>query len=138
MQNLPIKAPGVITRNDMMALILDACPSFVPTWKAFLDEWREEVDALPYYLVLADLARHMIGMLERGEKDQLARLFQVVERLHLEGDGFVREAATIGLLEDLQNLNLHSKTCPEQFVPFLGTESAIWWDKLNQFWSGSS
>ncbi len=118
-----------------MGVLLEACPSFAPHWQAFQDEWREEADDLPLYLVLADFARHLIGMVERGEMAELPAVFAGVERLHVEGDEYVREAATVGLLEDLQNLNLHSKgTDPEQFRPYLGPESAQWWDKLYRFW----
>ena len=42
--------------------------------------------------------------------------------------------ATVGLLEDLQNTNLHKSTEPEQFRLYLLPESAKWWDKLHRFW----
>jgi hypothetical protein len=125
----------MIAKDDMMGVLLDACPSFAPQWQAFQDEWREEADDLPLYLVLADFARHLIGMLERGETAALPAVFGAVERLHVEGEHYVREAATVGLLEALQNLNLHkSGTDPERFRPYLGPESARWWDKLYRFW----
>jgi hypothetical protein len=74
-------------------------------------------------------------MLERGDTAGLAAAFGAIERLHLEGEQYVREAATVGLLEDLQNLNLHKNgTAPEQFRPYLGAESVRWWDKLYRFW----
>jgi hypothetical protein len=85
---------------------------------------------------LADFARHLIGMLEKSETQSFPAIFDVVERLHLDGDGYVSEAATIGLLEDLQNGNLHSKTVPEEFRRFLGKESQYWWDELDKFWQG--
>jgi hypothetical protein len=46
----------------------------------------------------------------------------------------VAEAATVGPLEALQNMNLHEDTEPEQFRPWLLPESARWWDKLHGFW----
>lgn len=125
----------MIAKDDMMRVLVDACPSFGPEWQAFQDEWRGETDDLPLYVVLAFFARHLIGMLERGETAGLLAVFAAVERLHLEGDGYVREAGTVGLLEDLQNLNLHSNgTEPEQFRRFLGPATAGWWDKLSRFW----
>jgi hypothetical protein len=125
----------MIAKDDMMGILLDACPSFAPQWEAFRGEWREEAADLPLFLVLADFARHLIGLLERGEMAVLPAAFAAVERLHVEGDHCVREAATVGLLEALQNLNLHPRgTEPEQFRPYLGAESARWWDKLYRFW----
>lgn len=124
----------MIAKNDMIVVLLDACPSFAPQWRAFVEEWREEASDMPYYLALADFARHLIGMFERGEMANLRAVFAVVERLHVEGDHYVREAATVGLLEDLQNLNLHKNTHPEQFRQFLSPVSEKWWDKLYRFW----
>jgi hypothetical protein len=90
---------------------------------------------LPLYLALAEFARHLIGMLERSETATFPAIFLAVERLQVEGEHYVREAAIVGLLEDLQNLNLHEHgTEPEQFRPFLGPESAVAWDELYRFW----
>ncbi len=124
---------GVITKDDMIGVLIDGCPSFAPRWQEFTEEWQEERD-LPLYLALSDFARHLIGLLERGETAGFPAIFAAIERLHVEGEPYVTEAATVGLLENLQNLNLHSTTRPEQFRSHLGPVSARWWDKLYQFW----
>jgi len=124
----------MISKDQMMDVLLDACPSFRPTWDAFRDDWKTSANDLPHYLALADLARHLIGMLERSDTESFAAIFQVVERLQLEGDDYVQEAAVVGLLEDLQNRKLHSTTEPQQFLPFLGMESSKAWDQLYAFW----
>lgn len=125
----------MIAKNDMMDVLLAACPSFAPQWQGFRDEWRDEAHDLPLYLVLADFARHLIAMVERGETSGFPAVFAAVERLHVEGEHYVREAATVGLLENLQNLNLHKNgTEPGQFRPYLGPVSKTWWDKLYSFW----
>lgn len=69
-------------------------------------------------------------MLEQGKTETFPKIFEVVEQWHIEGDSYVQEAATIGFLEALQNIN----TEPEHFRQFLGPESEKWWDKLNRFW----
>ena len=125
----------MIGKNNMMPVLNEACPSFAPKWEEFQNKWRKEADDLPLYIVLGDLARHLIGMVERGEVAGLPAVFAAIERLHVEGDHYVREAATVGLLEDLQNLILHSGgTDPEQFRPYFGPATAKWWDKLYGFW----
>jgi len=116
----------------MFPLLLAACPSFGPTWSDLLQDWQEE--PLPHYLALAEFARHLIAMLERADTSTFPAVFRVVERLHLEGEHYVREAATIGLLESLQNTDLYTKTEPDQFRPFLEEETKKWWDKLHGFW----
>ena len=125
----------MIAKDDLMGVLLDDCPSFAPQWRGFQDEWRSNTDDLPLYLVLADFTRHLIGMVEREDTTGLSAVFAAIERLHLEGDHYVREAATVGLLESLQNLNLHkNSTVPEHFRPYLGPESKRRWDKLYRFW----
>jgi hypothetical protein len=104
----------MIAKNDMMRVLLDACPSFAPQWQAFEDEWRSEADDLPLYLVLADFARHLIGMVERGDTAELPAVFRAIERLHVEGERYVREAATVGLLEDTYRTSTFTRTPPSR------------------------
>lgn len=124
----------MIAKGRMFEVLLVACPSFRPAWQAFVDEWRDSVDGPPLYIALCDLARHLVGMLERGDTETFPAVFAAVERLVVEGEHFVSEAAVVGLLEDLQNLNLYTTTEPEQFRPWLGPESAKAWDELYMFW----
>ena len=125
----------MIAKDEMMNVLLDACPSFSPAWRAFLDEWRDEPIEPPLYIALGELARHLIGLLQRDDLAELPAVFRVVERWHLEGDEYVREAATVGLLEDLQNLNFHKQaTNPAQFRARLGPESLRCWDELEASW----
>ena len=124
----------MITRQEMFEPLLKVDPSFTEAWNAFLEEWQNEASELPQYLALADLARHLVRKLETGDTHLFPAIFAVVERWHLEGDDYVREAATIGLLEDLQNGNLHETTSPDEFLPWLGPESRRWWDKVEAFW----
>lgn len=125
----------MITRENMFEPLLAADPSFAETWQAFVHEWRDEPD-LPQYLALADLARHLIGKMQVGDTSRFDAVFAVVERWHLEGDGYVEEAASIGLLEDLQNTGLHDRTTPEMFLPWLRPVSREQWDKIEAFWNG--
>lgn len=121
----------------MMDVLLAALPSFAENWDRFRREWTDEAD-LPMYPALSDFARHVIGFLETKDHGRLRNIFEAVERLHVEGDRYVREAATVGLLEGMQNRNLHRTTDPEQFRPFLGPASLKCWDRLNLFWDGDA
>jgi hypothetical protein len=129
------EAHAVISRNQMMELLLAACPSFAPQWREFLQEWEAE-PPLPLYLALGELAVHLVRLAETRQTAELEATFAVIEKLHLEGEPYVREAATIGVLEQLQNTNHHRTTSPEVFLPLLGPESKRWWDKLERFWGG--
>ncbi|BBD38828.1 transposase [Aminobacter sp. Y103A] len=125
----------MISRQDMFDVLLEVDPTFQPVWDAFADKWREQIE-LPLYLALGDLARHVVGKLESGRTDELQQIFAVVERWLADGDELVQEAATIGLLEDLQNLNVHKSTSPDQLKQWLGPLAAGRWIEAERFWSG--
>ena len=61
-------------------------------------------------------------------------IFSVIERWHLEGDDYVKEAATVGILEDLQNINVVGVGAPEKIEIYLLPESKKWWLKVYEFW----
>jgi hypothetical protein len=124
----------VISRSEMLPLLVEACPEFESTWREFLAEWSEEPGPPPHYLALSDFARHLSAVLARGDEATLRRVFAAVERLIVEGDAYVNEAAIVGLLEDLQNTNLHNGTDPAQYERFLLSQSRRWWNKLTDFW----
>lgn len=121
----------------MFEPLLVADPSFQPRWTEFVAEWDDEPE-LPLYLALSSLARHLLGRLQTGDTVGFDRIFAVVERWHTNGDAYVREAARIGLLEDLQNLSGGSGKRPVTVEPWLGPESRRWWDKLDRSWDGDS
>jgi hypothetical protein len=125
----------MITHADMFAPILEADPTFEGAWRAFSDKWRDQVEP-PLYLALNALARHLIAQLEAGDTASFDAVFDVVERWHVEGDDYVREAATVGLLEDMQDMKLHASTDPAAFRPWLRQESLLWWQGVEDFWAG--
>ncbi len=53
-------------------------------------------------------------------------------------DDYVREAATIGLLEGIQNIASHTENevDAKDFLQYLKPETAKWWHQLNDFWEG--
>jgi hypothetical protein len=111
-----------------MPLLMEACPSFNP---AVPDD-----DLL--YIELGEFARHLLELQKLNRIEEFSRIALVVERLHTEGDQYVREAATIGLLEGIQNNWSHEGIDPEPFVQHLLPVSAKWWQSLNDFWNGKS
>ena len=129
-----IPAVFEIPRERMFEPLLVADPSFQPAWDRFLDEWRDEEVELLNYLALCDLAQHLIGKLAAGDTRVFHAVFDVVERWHIEGDPYVQEAATIGLLEDLQNEGLHQTTRPADFECWLRPVSRKFWHKVEKYW----
>jgi hypothetical protein len=116
-------------------MLLEACPSFRVRWTAYVAEPAYDESLL--YVHLGEFARHVVELLKNGSTGEFAAVFDAVERLHVNGDAYVREAATIGLLEGLQNVAGHAGIDPESFVPHLRPESSKWWAELNGFWAGT-
>lgn len=132
-----VLAPLMIDRIAMMEAIIAASPEFAPTFSEFVDEWANEPE-LPYYLALADYSRHLIQLLEAKACDGLQAAFKTIESLIASGDDYVRTAGVIGILENLQNTNLHSVTEPNRFLEFLGPTSLKYWDKVADFWENGT
>ncbi len=118
----------------MISLLVEACPSFKP----ILDEHRRYHDEELPYIVLGELALHLLELHQQHRTEVFPAVGQVIERLHVEGDQYVREAATIGLLESIQNVWGNNDVDPELFVHWLLPVSLKWWQSLNDFWCGKS
>jgi hypothetical protein len=113
----------------MFEPLLEADPSFQPHWGAFLEDYGDEKPEGCLYIALWKLADHMREHLAAGRGPVLDKVFDVVERWHVNGDHYVSEAATVGLLESLQGVG-------GDYAQWMRPETARWWDKLNRFWDG--
>ena len=128
----------MIRRLDVLNGLFGACPSFRSSswWSEYEVDYGSEPDPMDYLLASA-FVRHVVDLHVAGREDEFPAIFRFFERLQLEGDDHVRELATIGFLEDLQNTNLHhGGSSPDDFVPFLEPDSRWWWEELTLFWAG--
>jgi hypothetical protein len=120
----------MITKEQVIPLLLNASPSFTERWKAHRAFYEEEL----LYPGLGEFAHHLVELHKANRIDEFPAVFNVIERMHLEGGHNVREAATIGMLEGIQNVAGNSGIEPEEFVQYLEPESLKWWRQLNDFW----
>lgn len=133
---------SVIEKDEMMAPMLNACPSFQEHWQQFLTEWVDNPiphegggdGSLPYYLALSDLADHLIVKLETNDTKEFAAVFEVVEDWIVRGSHYVSEAAVVGLLEDLTNERRYFKRQVSDFVPWMGPTTRTWLPEVVEFW----
>jgi hypothetical protein len=108
-----------------MAVLMDACPSYrLP---------RDDRDLL--YVLLGDFARHLLELQQKNRTEEFASIASAIERFHTEGDSFVKEAATVGLIEGIQNVWAHNDTDPNLFARYLLPSGAKAWQNLNDFWN---
>ena len=122
----------MVHKTEVMPLLLETCPSFYDKW-AEHRKYRNEEQFM--YEDLTALAHHVVELLREGKTEEFSSIFEVVERLIIEGDDEVQEAIVIGLLEDIQNISLNTKLDPERFVTYLKPQTIYWWNQLNDFWS---
>jgi len=88
------------------------------------------------YAICGDFVRHLLALHLRNCREEFPAIAQAIERLHVEGDEEVREIATIGILESLQNIWANESADSTEFCRFLLPESRRWWEELNAFWRG--
>jgi hypothetical protein len=123
----------MITKDQVMPLLLNDCPSFSERWREHLALYGDE---RVFYMDLGEFVDHIIDLYERNQTQEFPAIFDSIERLHVEGDDQVRDGAILGILEGIQNIAGNRRIDPEVFAPYLKPESAKWWKKLNDFWNG--
>ena len=123
----------MISRNKMFEPLLSISEGFKPVWDQFVEEWKDD-DELPQYLVLAELARYIAKLISESKAKELYDIFSVIERWHLEGDDYVKQAATVGILEDLQDTKIVGVGVPEKVEAYLFPQSKKRWKNVYDFW----
>ena len=122
----------MITKADIAALWLEACPSFGP---AFNESCTENgVELLNVHA--GAFARHILSLHRSQQRAEFHAIACFIERLHTDGDPYTREFATTGILEGIQNIWGHSDIPAEEFLPYLLPDSTAAWHSLKQFWAG--
>lgn len=128
----------MIDKTEVMKLLLSACPSYKDRWIDHLKYFYGDGSEQLLYVDLGDFADHLVELYKSDKIEEFHKVFDVIELLHIEGDDYVKEAATIGLLEGIQNISSNSNVKQEEFLVFLKPVSEKWWRSLNNFWSGKT
>lgn len=128
---------NTITKNNVIPLLIKACPSFKKKLETYLKDEKDNERLL--YAELGEFARHLIELHKQGTTNEFDSTFKAIEDLHVNGNHYVKEAATIGLFEGIQNNASHDDTFDaEVFIKFLHPVSLKQWNNLNDFWNGKS
>ena len=122
------------TKDNMIPALLVVSPSFTPIWNKFINDWKDDAEGLPLYLIFGDLACYIENKITLQNHKELERIFSIVEQWHIKGDSYVKEAATVGLLETLQNTNVVKKESPKIIEKYLLPKSLEQWKKVYEFW----
>lgn len=127
-----------ISKDEVMKLLLEACPSYNTKWQEYVRENYETGEEHLLYIDLSDFSSHIIDLFKQDKIDEFPAVFEVIELLHTSGDDYVKEASTIGLLEDIQNQLITNNIDTNAFKAFLERDSLKWWINLNDFWSNKT
>ena len=133
----------MIGPDQVMPLLLEACPSFRAAWDADVESEYADDDAPGGRLLYLDAGafiRHLCSLQVQGPTDEFAAVFDTIERLAIEGDDYVQNLAVIGYIEGFQMMTVTSFGLdPERdFRPWLRPVSASWWQRVNRFWDGDA
>ncbi len=115
-------------------MLVHACPTFADARDAHVAEYGNDV----LYVAAGEFAHHLLALQLGDATSCFAEVGSTIERMHTDGTPEVKEFATIGILEGIQNVWGHSSVSPDEFLQYLGPESHSWWQGLTNFWSGKA
>jgi hypothetical protein len=100
-------------------------------WSDLSRDWSP--DSPPPTLAFAEFARATYAILDQaGERAQ--KVFDLVERLLVDGDPEVKEVVSTGFIEALANMP--EADLASEWIDRLGPESRRYADQWNSFWAG--
>jgi hypothetical protein len=122
----------MITKAQIVPLLLEACPTAQRRWEEHMAYWKEEEAGA--FNDVSVFAQHIVDSYANQLTAECASLFATVERILEEGDEEARGIAAFGALEDVQTISTHHSFGPEVFVQWLGPKSREAWDQIDALW----
>lgn len=118
----------MISKEHLIDMMLNCCPSFGPVL-----EKMKELDRSLYYCVAGCFVGHLEELYKQQDTDVFSEVAKMIESFLVEGDSFVRDFATVGILEGMQNCrsdNFDTYIFQNHLLP----KSKKQWNELNIFW----
>jgi hypothetical protein len=119
--------------TDVVPAFLSACPSAAHAWEEYMRRWNGQAER-GHYNDAGVIAHHLVDRFEGGHLDEFPAAFALLEGCLVEGDEQTKELASIGIIEDIQNIASHRPFGPRVFYQWLGSESRAAWDQLCEDW----
>jgi hypothetical protein len=126
----------MIRKDEMIPILLGACPGFQPRWEEHVAGWNGEPAGL--YNDIGEFVAYLLDAYEQGQIDCVRAAFDTLERFLTEGDAETKERAVIGFIEDVQNASSWRPFGAKAFLPFLGPHSQAGWAEVDRMWRGKS
>ena len=132
----------MITPDEVIPLLLAACPSFAFGWETAQIENLDpsEPGGRLHYLDAGDFVRHIVALKVAEKTEEFPAVFDVIEQLVSEGDPYVKNLGVIGYIEGSQMMTVTSAGLDPKrdFRPWLRSRSQVWWSRLNRAWDGDT
>jgi hypothetical protein len=125
----------MITKTQIMPLLLEACPGFQATWQAHLEWWKGEEPGA--YNNTSEFARYLVESFESGQTSEFPDAFAAIEKILNEGEES-RDIAGIGVIESLQTIGSNHSCGEEVFIQWLGPTSRQAWAEIERMWEGKN
>lgn len=125
--------PFVITKGEVIPLLLETCPGISARWAEHLAGW-EGSERGPFNDT-SEIARYVVDSFAEVKTEEFGALFSLLERIIRDGDEDARGLAVVGVLESVQTISSHHAFGPEAFESWLGPLSRQAWADIDRLWS---
>lgn len=115
--------------------VLEVLFRHIPEFKTLAESELDEEDCKLGYIVAGSFARFLLDSYKENKTQILKSAAEFIEELYIKGNDKVKELATIGYLEGIQNVWGNNDTEPAIYYEYLLPESRKWWNQLNKFWN---
>jgi len=122
----------MITKAEVMPLLLQACPGFAPRWQEHLAYSGEGDRGI--FNDTSEFALYVVDSYAQGNVSEFADLFSLLERILRDADEEARRIATVGVLESIQVRASNETFGAQPFVQWLGPLSRQAWQEIANRW----
>lgn len=116
--------------------VLESLYKFSPEFRKIVFMEYDEEERQLEYIIVGRYAKFLVDRYKDYPLTDFSREAEFIENLLLQDDSYVRELATIGFLEGIQNIWGNNDVDPNQFYKYLLPEGRKWWKELERFWNG--
>lgn len=127
----------MIEVDQVIPLLLDACPGFRPAWDQYYTRWYADAPAgapPSYYSDIGVFNSYLFDSAKTHRTECFPAAFRIIEQLFEDGSKRVQDLAATGILEGLQNRALNAGIDHAIFLPWLGPKTRQEWFALIKGW----
>ena len=132
-----LEARGASLTGETMLTLVETFPAFRPRWRQHLGHWAGK-PAGQYYDMGEFMHFVVEDLYEKGNLDELQRVFDCLEKFFAEGNQDTTDLIGIGFFEKLRNFASWRPYGSAVFEPFFGPMSREVWEEIRQMWQGKS